>query len=87
MAVKTQKQAVETTTPPEAVAQSDLESAIADELLENIDWSKVKTLMISKAPARLFAWLAGGNDRPINISQFPELAALPSSTDDEDKAS
>ena len=82
MAVKPTKQA----TPPDLVAQSaapdiNLEDAIADELLENIDWSKVRAALIRKAPARLFAWLVGGSDRPINISQYPELSALPSNED------
>jgi hypothetical protein len=80
MASKPQKQAVEPITPPELVARSaapdiDLESAIADQLLDDIDWQKVKNALIRKAPARLFAWLTSGNDRPINISQFPELSA------------
>jgi hypothetical protein len=90
MALKTTKQA----TPPDLVAQStaplstdiNLEDAIADQLLDDIDWSKVRSALIRKAPARLFAWLVSGNNTPINISQFPELSALPSSQD-EDKAS
>ena len=86
MAVKPTKQA----TQPESVAQSaapdiNLEDAIADQLLDDIDWQKVRAAILRKAPARLFAWLVSGSDRPINISQFPELAALPSS-DDEGKA-
>ncbi|MFZ4728960.1 MAG: hypothetical protein ACOYMQ_09915 [Pseudanabaena sp.] len=88
MAVKSPKQA----TQPESVAQSaaplitdiDIESMIADQLLDDIDWSKVRAALIRKAPAKLFAWLVSGNNTPINISQFPELSALPSS-DDEDK--
>jgi hypothetical protein len=87
MALKTTKQ----TTPPEPVAQSaaplstdiNLEDAIADQLLDSVDWQKVKQALIRKAPARLFAWLVGGQNTPINISQFPELAALPSSQDGE----
>jgi hypothetical protein len=75
------------TTPPDLVAplsapDINLEDAIADELLENIDWSKVRAALIRKAPARLFAWLTSGNNTPINISAFPELAALPSSDDE-----
>lgn len=57
----------------------DLEDAIADQLLDDIDWSKVRAAIIRKAPAKLFAWLTSGSDRPVNISQFPELASLPSS--------
>ena len=52
------------TTPPDLVAQSaapliteiDLESAIADQLLDDIDWQKVRAAIIRKAPAKLFAW-------------------------------
>jgi hypothetical protein len=87
MALKTTKQA----TPPDQVAQSaaplsieiNLEEAIADQLLDDIDWQKVRAAIIRKAPARLFAWLAGGNDTPVNISAYPELTALPSSQDGE----
>ena len=90
MAVKPAKQAIEPITPPETVAQSTaplstdikLEDAIADQLLDDIDWSKVRAAILRKAPARLFAWLAGGSNTPINISQFPELSALPSSDDE-----
>ena len=60
MAVKISK----ATTAPELVAQSaaplnidiDLESAIADQLLDDIDWQKVRAAIIRKAPAKLFAW-------------------------------
>ena len=87
MALKTTPKA---TTPPDLVAQSaaplstdiKLEDAIADQLLDDIDWSKVRAAILRKAPARLFAWLAGGSNTPINISQFPELSALPSSDDE-----
>lgn len=84
MALKTTKQA----TPPDLVAQSaapdiNLEDAIADQLLDDIDWQKVRAALIKKAPAKLFAWLVSGQNTPINISQFPELAALPSSQDGE----
>ena len=89
MAVKSPKQAIEPITQsqdltpgPQAI---DLENAIADDLLDAIDWSKVRAALIKKAPAKLFAWLVSSNDTPINISQFPELAQLPSG-DDEGKA-
>ena len=62
---------------------TNLEAAIADELLDSIDWQQVKTLMISKAKNRFFAWLTSSNNTPVNISQFPELSALPSSQDGE----
>ena len=61
----------------------NLEDAIADQLLDDIDWQKVRAAIIRKAPAKLFAWLTRGGDAPINISQFPELAALPSREDGE----
>ncbi len=64
MATKTTKQ----TTPPELVAQSaapdivtnmiapDIEDMIADQLLDDIDWQKVRAALIRKAPSRLFKW-------------------------------
>jgi hypothetical protein len=91
MASKLQKQAVETTqpeyqtTPAPLSTVVDIENAIADELLDSVDWQKVKAAIIRKAPQKFFAWLTSGNNTPINISQFPELAALPS-RDDEGKA-
>ena len=76
------------TTAPELVAQSiapglDIEDMIADQLLDDIDWQKVRAAMLSKVKQRFFAWLTSGNNTPINISQFPELSALPSSQDGE----
>ena len=73
---------VEAPAPVDVVAIApdiDIESMIADELLDNINWAKVRSALLKKAPAKLFAWLVQGNDTPINISQFPELSALPSS--------
>ena len=91
MALKTASKA---TTAPESVAQSaaplsieiNLEDAIADDLLDSIDWSKVRAALIRKAPAKLFAWLVSGNDTPVNLSPYPELAALPSADGEEKKA-
>lgn len=69
---------------PESIApELNLEEAIADDLLDAIDWQKVRAAIIRKAPAKLFAWLTSGNNTPVNISQYPELAALPSSQDGE----
>lgn len=86
MAVKAVKQAVETNTQPELPTPDaiafDLEEQIADSLLDGIDWSKVKSAMLTKVRQRFFAWLSSGSDRPVNISQFPELAALPSHDDE-----
>jgi hypothetical protein len=63
----------------------NLEDAIADQLLDDIDWSKVKAAMLTKVKQRFFTWLTSGGDRPVNISQFPELAVLPSG-DEQEKA-
>ena len=89
MAAKVVKQAVEVSTQPESLTPEaitfDLEEQIADELLNNIDWSKVRSALLKKAPAKLFAWLVSSNDTPVNLSPYPELAALPSA-DGEEKA-
>lgn len=34
----------------------NIEDMIADELLDDIDWSKVRSAIIRKAPAKLFKW-------------------------------
>ena len=90
MAVKAVKQAVETTTQPELPTSDatifDLEEQIADELLNNIDWSKVRSALLKKAPAKLFAWLVSGNDTPVSLLPYPELAALPSAEEEEKAA-
>ena len=90
MAAKAVKQTVEVTPQPELVTPEaiafDLEEQIADELLNNIDWSKVRSALLKKAPAKLFAWLVSSNDTPVNISAYPELAALPSGDEQEQAA-
>ena len=80
MAAKAVKQAVEITTQPELATSDaisfDLEEQIADELLNNIDWSKVRSALLKKAPAKLFAWLTSGNDTPVNtLHNFVRLGA------------
>ncbi|MCA6534941.1 MAG: hypothetical protein IM597_12435 [Pseudanabaena sp. M176S2SP2A07QC] len=35
----------------------DIEDMIADQLLDSVDWVKVKDALIRKAPKKLFAWL------------------------------
>ena len=88
MAAKPQKQAVETTTPPELVAQSaapliteiNLEDAIADELLDSIDWQKVKVLMLSKAKAKFWQWIAAATpDTDINLALQGDAIAISAS--------
>ena len=90
MAAKAVKQAVEVTTQPELLTSDeiafDLEEQIADELLDNINWAKVRSALLKKAPAKLFAWLVSSNDTPVNISAYPELAALPSADEQEQAA-
>lgn len=89
MAAKAVKQVVEVTTQPELLTSDaiafDLEEQIADELLNNIDWAKVRSAILKQAPAKLFAWLVSSNDTPVNLSPYPELAAL-SSADEQEKA-
>ena len=34
----------------------NIEDMIADQLLDDIDWAKVRAAIIRKAPAKLFAW-------------------------------
>lgn len=54
MAAKAVKQAVEITTQPELLTSEaiafDLEEQIADELLNNIDWAKVRSVCSKKRP-------------------------------------
>ena len=90
MAAKVVKQAVEVSTQPELLTPEaiafDLEEQIADELLNNIDWAKVRSALLKKARAKLFAWLVSSNDTPVNLSPYPELAALPSAEGEEKAA-
>lgn len=71
MAVKAVKQAVETTTQPETVAQNaapiatneiapglNIEALIADEILDNLDWQKVRESLIARAKQRFWIWLS-----------------------------
>lgn len=86
MALKNSKATTAPETPPETVAQRaapdiadlDLESAIADQLLDEIDWAKVRAAMFTKVKQRFIDWLINSGDRPVVISPFPELAQLPS---------
>jgi hypothetical protein len=82
MAIKTTKQA----TPPDLVAQSaapliteiNLEEAIAEQLLDDIDWSKVRAALLKKAPARLFKWfqsqLLPSDGSPIITNEIEAIA-------------
>jgi len=67
-------------------ASLNLEDAIADELLADLDWGKVKAALFRKVKAKFLEMILGNpSDRPVVISQYPELAVLPS-REDEDKA-
>ncbi len=89
MAAKVVKQTVDVTTQPELSTPDertfDLEEQIADELLNKIDWSKVRSALLKKAPAKLFAWFVSRNDTPANLSPYSELATIPSA-DEQEKA-
>ena len=85
MALKTVTKAI---APPQVVEQSivpgvNLEDMIADEILDEIDWAKVRSAMLNKAKSRLFAWLVSGNDTPVTLSPYPELSVLPSADEGE----
>lgn len=60
MAKTTSKQAspeLATVAPGDTLAIApDIEDMIADQLLDDIDWSKVRSALIRKAPAKLFKW-------------------------------
>ncbi len=89
MAAKVVKQTVDVTTQPELPTPDeiafDLEEQIADELLNKIDWSKVRSALLKKASAKLFAWFVSRNDTPVNLSPYLELATIPSA-DEQEKA-
>jgi hypothetical protein len=86
MALKTTKQA----TPPDLVAQSaapdiDIESIIADQLLDDIDWQKVKQALLKKAPSRLFKWfqsqLLPTDGSPMITNEIEAIALSEGATD------
>jgi hypothetical protein len=90
MAVKPAK----TTTPPDLVAQSaaplsteiNLEEAIADELLDSVDWQKVKQALLKKAPSRLFKWfqsqLLPSDGSPMILNEVEAMAICEGANDD-----
>ena len=91
MAVKTVKQFVEpiVETKPalnetvdaalNAIAPGlDIEDMIADQLLDDIDWAKVRASLIRKAPAKLFKWfqsqLLPVDGQPIITNEIEAMA-------------
>ena len=90
MAKPIQKQAIEPSAAPVdeimIAPDIDLESAIADELLDSLDWGKVKAAMLTKVKHRFFAWLTSGSNTAVNLLPYPELAALPDAEEQEKAA-
>ena len=56
----------------------DIEDMIADQLLDDIDWQKVSTALIRRAPAKLFAWfqsqLLPSDGQPIITNEIEAMA-------------
>jgi len=87
MAVKPPKTTVQPELTPEptnaSVARSaalNLENLLADEILDGIDWSKVKALMIEKAQAKFWAWItAAASNTDVSLALLPDAIAVGSS--------
>jgi hypothetical protein len=93
----TSKQSVEPTTAPKpalnegvdaafAEIAPDIEDMIADQLLDSVDWQKVKQALLKKAPSRLFKWfqaqlLPPDGDRII-CTEVEAMALSEGKTDD-----
>ena len=86
MAVKPAKQA----TPPDLVAQSaapdiNIEDMIADQLLDSVDWQKVKQALLKKVPARLFKWFQSQilptDGSPMITNEIEAMAVSEGATD------
>jgi hypothetical protein len=99
MAVKSVKQTVEPIAPPKpdlsesvdaaftAIAPDiDIESMIADQLLDDIDWQKVRAALIRKAPAKLFKWFQSqilpSDGSPMITNEIEAMAICEGKTDD-----
>ena len=56
----------------------DIEDMIADQLLDDIDWQKVSTALIRRAPAKLFKWfqsqLLPSDGQPIITNEIEAMA-------------
>jgi hypothetical protein len=90
MAVKPAK----ATTPTDLVAQSaapfitdiNLEDVIADQLLDSVDWQKVKQALLKKAPAKLFKWfqsqLLPTDGSPMITNEIEAMAICEGATDE-----
>jgi hypothetical protein len=98
MAAKTQKQTVEpiVETKPDFSDSVDdaftaigpglnIEDMIADQLLDSVDWSKVKQALLKKAPAKLFKWfqsqLLPTDGSPMITNEIEAMAISEGATD------
>ena len=81
MAVKPPKTTVQPELTPEptntSVALSaalNLENLLADEILDGIDWSKVKALMIEKAQSKFWQWITAA--APATVYGLNEIEVI-----------
>ena len=91
MAVKNVKQSVEPIVENKPALNESVDSAfnmiapglniedmIADQLLDDIDWQKVSTALIRRAPAKLFKWfqsqLLPSDGQPIITNEIEAMA-------------
>jgi hypothetical protein len=98
MAVKNVKQAIEPIAPPKPALNEtvddaftaispglNIEDMIADQLLDNIDWSKVRSALLKKAPAKLFKWfqaqLLPTDGSPMITNEIEAMAISEGATD------
>ena len=81
MAAKTAK-TTELTPEPVTTSLTDLtslnlEDLLADSLLESIDWSKVKALMIEKAQSKFWAWISSVSPASdVSLALLPDAIAI-----------
>lgn len=66
-----------TNTPLTDLTSLNLEDLLSDSLLESIDWSKVKTLMIEKAQSKFWAWItAAASNTDVSLALLPDAIAI-----------
>ena len=99
MAVKTAKQTVEPIVETKPTLNESVDSAfnaiapglniedmIADQLLDDIDWQKVRAALIRKAPKKLFAWLQSQilpiDGQPIITNEIEAMAICEGDSND-----
>jgi len=57
-----------------AIDTANIEDLLADSLLESIDWTKVKSLMIEKAQAKFWQWITAA--APATVYGLNEVEAI-----------